>query len=135
MKDSDWIRYEITSYRVIFWWYFRWWHFIWWQYEIFIPITSHLFIPDQFPLNLDNFHTTYLSPSEYISYQTNFEIISDHLSVTVWNTFIWWHFRWWRSDRFYHPLSSQSNSWGVKLNWNSTVLSHFKENMIFFCKY
>ena len=40
-KVSDWIRYEITSYRVIFWWNFRWWHFIWWQYEIFIPITSH----------------------------------------------------------------------------------------------
>ena len=48
LKDSDWIRYEITSYRVIFWWYFRWWHFIWWQYEIFIPITSH---------HLNTFHT------------------------------------------------------------------------------
>ena len=41
LKDSDRIRYEITSYRVRFREYFRWWQFIWWQYEIFIPITSH----------------------------------------------------------------------------------------------
>ena len=41
LKDSDRIRYEITSYRVRFRGYFRWWQFIWWQYEIFIPITSH----------------------------------------------------------------------------------------------
>ena len=41
LKDSDQIRYEITSYRVRIRGYFRWWQSIWWQYEIFIPITSH----------------------------------------------------------------------------------------------
>ena len=64
--------------------------------------------------DLNNFHTTYLSPSEYISYQTNFEKFSYHLSVTVWNAFIRWQFIRWRSDRFYHP---QSLSW----SWSDLV--------------
>ena len=89
---------------------------------IFQMVTFHM-------VTVWNFHTNNQSPSEYISYRINFEIISDHLSVTVWNAFIRWHFRWWRSARFYHPpfrsVFGQLWHWKVVHFWSLMILSHF----------